>query len=647
MTEQEAKDKVKEFFDSLTPEQLTDLKSDFKKGVDDFIKKNIDKLNELKAKKLEYEEVKKTLIQPFGSPYNPAIYAKKDEAGKEIYKLEKLIQRQENVVKAIENGGAIINVTDENGFVYESVPDFRKVDTSEFNFEEETILSLPIPKYVPEIDVDLFERKGFVFDSIRVTEDSYLISINGYREKKEEKEKNSFVIVTLDQLVLIIDYYYTKLKAEKQAEADRKTKRSEEYYDSLSEEQRKRYVFQRGFYHSLPVSVKKKITEADYEKLDLQQREALYKPFKRYGAKRLTAKLSEDYMWTSFHKMYEDFINKEATLIEKKVDGREKKYANPIVFKYWEDFREMVNFKIKDIKIQREDYSETYKQAIETSFGESNVDNALKDKLGILIKRQNGDKIKPFETSQIEDGWVEIQKVFGNLKENALKYNLKISHSGDKLIFASKALGVFISKMGTIAVSNKLGEIDFKSTFAHESAHFIDFLIGELNGKRWATDDYESLAGKIAFTFRNSMNRSKAQQSDYINATKECFARCFQQYFGVKTGNMLTKNVEKIISEQPISFYEHPDFVNEANFSNKIVPMVEQFLKENLIVFETTIDVKGVNEPVNIVESKVTDEQQEWIEALDSLNLLLNEGGTDSEIAEWKEGIESLNILLK
>lgn len=646
MTEQEAKKKAEEFLNSLSPEQFSELQDEFKKGFDNLIQSNIDKLNELKAKKSEYEEIKKTLIQPW-NPYNPAIYAKKDEAGKEIYKLERLIQRQENVVKSLENGGSIISVTDEHGFVYESIPDFRKVDTSEFNFEEETILSLPVPKYVPVIDISVFETKGFVFDSIRVTEDSYLISINGYREKKEEKEKNSFVVVTLDQLVLIIDYYFTKLKAEKQAEADRKTKRAEEYYDSLSEEQRKRYVFQIGFYKSLPVAVKKKISEADYEKLNLQEREALYKPFKRYGAKRLTAKLSEDYMWTSFHRMYEDFINKEATLIEKVVDGRKKTYANPIVSKYWADFREMVNFKIKDIKIQREDYSESYKQAIETSFGESNVDAVLKDKLGILIKRQNGEKIKINESSQIENAWLDIQKVYGNLKENALKYNLKISHSADKLIFASKALGVFVPKMGTIAVSNKLGDIDFKSTFAHESAHFIDYFIGELNGKRWATDDYEALAGKIAFTFRNSMNRNKKEQSDYINATKECFARCFQQYFAVKTGNLITKNVEKVISEEPISFYKHPNFVNEETFNNVIVPMIEQFLKENLIVFETTIDANEVNDPVQIVESNVFDEKQEWLEALDSLNLLLNEGGTDAEIAEWKEGIESLNILLK
>jgi hypothetical protein len=41
---------------------------------------------------------------------------------------------------------------------------------------------------------------------------------------------------------------------------------------------------------------------------------------------------------------------------------------------------------------------------------------------------------------------------------------------------------------------------------AHEIAHFIDNRLGIKNGKRWETDNYESTAGIIAFTFRNSMN---------------------------------------------------------------------------------------------------------------------------------------------
>jgi hypothetical protein len=650
MTEQEAKDKVKEFFDSLTPEQLNELKSDFKKGFDDLLKIKIDELNSLKTKREDLINQKNELSEQGKTSYNYEFFDKKNKINDEIRILDLEIKNQENVVKSLENGGSIIEITDQYNHIYNNIPDYRKIDTNEFNFDEDTILSIPVPKYVPEIDEDRFKAKSFIFDTIRVTEDSYLISINGYREAEKDKYKNLFVVVTLDQLVLIIDYYFTKLRALNQADADSKNKRAEEYYDSLSEDVRKRYVLQKGFYHSLPATVKKKISEAEFEKLDLQGREALYKPYKRYGVKRLVSSIEDDKLPTSFHKMYEHFINKDAILIKKLNHlGREKEYANPIVWKYWSDFREMINFKIKDIKIQREDYSETYKQAIETSFGESNVDTILKEKLGILVKRQNGEKIKPFEISQIENGWIEIQKVYGNLKENALKYNLKISHSGDKLIFASKALGVFIPQMGTIGVSHKLGEIDFKSTFAHESAHFIDFLIGELNGKRWATDNYESLAGKIAFTFRNSMNKSKSEQTDYINSTKECFARCFQQYFGVMTGNLITSNVDKYFSDKPVTFYEHPNFVNESNF-NTIKPLVEEFLKENLVVFETTIDANGVNDLPKIVETKETEtskENNEILEAIETFEKLKAEiGGSESELKEWNEAIETFKMLI-
>jgi hypothetical protein len=383
-------------------------------------------------------------------------------------------------------------------------------------------------------------------------------------------------------------------------------------------------MFQRGIYESLSAANKKKISKEDFEALDLEGREKYYLPIKTYGVKRIVSKLGEGEMWVSFHNMYEDLIDKTKTIINQKG----KLYADPTVIKYWRDFVEMINYKLKDIKIQREDYSDTYKQAIETSFGESNVDTVLKEKYGILVKRQNGDKIKPVEIDLIQKSWIEIQKVYGNLKAEALKNNLKISHSGEKLMFAMKALGVYIPQMGTIGVSNKLGEIDFKSTFSHETAHFIDNFIGKLNGKRWATDDYESLAGKIAFTFRNSMNKSKSDQTDYINATKECFARAMQQYFGMKTEgeDAITKNVDNKIAPEGIEIWKHPNFVNKFTFKDEVEPLIEQFLKENLDVFETTVDLDGTNDLAPITEDESEVESTiEDIVASDDLGLLDDE----------------------
>jgi hypothetical protein len=69
----------------------------------------------------------------------------------------------------------------------------------------------------------------------------------------------------------------------------------------------------------LPAAVKKKISQADYEALDLEGKEKLYKPFQRASVKRITSRLDEDHMWGSFHDMYERFIDKNATYPKKKI----------------------------------------------------------------------------------------------------------------------------------------------------------------------------------------------------------------------------------------------------------------------------------------------------------------------------------------
>ena len=649
INKKEIEKQIKEYFDSLSPEQLTSIQDEFVQTIDKIKNESVEKLQSLKEEKERIEIERKSLGSDYGN------WDKKNELLITINSLKNSILHQENVVKVLENKGLICNITDQDGYEYKDIPDFRKVDTTEFNFDEKTVLIEPIPKYVPFIDEEKFRIHSYVFDAIRVTEDSYLVCVGTYSRK--QKENNSFFIVTLDQLVLIIDYYTSKAKAKNIEEAEMYNQRAKERYFAMPESEKRRYMFQRNIYSNLSVANKKKISREDFEALDLEGREKYYLPITRHNAKRITSKLGENQMWISFHVMYEDFIDKTKSLLDK--EGKPNpngRYADPVVMKYWKDFAEMINYKLKDIKIQREDYSETYKQAIETSFGESNVDPILKEQYGILVKRQNGDKIKPIEIELIRDSWVKIQKVYGNIKAEALKNNLKISHSGEKLMFAMKALGVYIPQMGTIGVSNKLGEVDFRSTFSHEVAHFIDNFIGKLNGKRWATDDYESLAGKIAFTFRNSMNKPKSSQTDYINATKECFARALQQYFGMKTEgeDVLTMNVDSKISTTGIEINKHPNFVNKFTFKSEIEPLIEQFLKENLDVFETTVDLDGTNDlaPITEEEKEVQFEQQEeqQEESIDDLILgleVLLKYSSESEQEEIKNTIEGLKILLK
>jgi hypothetical protein len=83
------------------------------------------------------------------------------------------------------------------------------------------------------------------------------------------------------------------------------------------------------------------------------------------------------------------------------------------------------------------------------------------------------------------------------------------------------------------------------------------------------------------------------------------------------------------------------EFESKKNSKVKVEVDAVKDKKSEVVTFIK--DDKKVDE----VKAEVTPEIQEWKEALDSLNILLELGGTDSEIAEWKEGKESLEILLK
>lgn len=588
---------AKEFLGSLSDKQLSDIKSAFNEAVNTLIHREQEKLDKIQQdlsdiKKQERELWDKQKDMEY-SPEKTEIMNKRMALYSLIKIREFQIIHQINIVTAISNGGSIAQITDQFDNIHTSIPDFRNLKTENILFDEENILIIPKPEYIPVINEKIFESKGYIFDAIRISNDSYILSANEYKEgysaEVTAEYMQPFILVTLDQLVLSMDYYYKKAKALAIQDAKEKTLRQEQYYDSLPAEKREKHFAQKDFYTTLPVNIKKKITQSEWEALDLSEKEKLFKPFKKYGSKRLVSKLEDNQMWVSFHDLYQRFVNKNAwpvnkdgeLLVGKKAHGYNT-FGNPETFKYWYWFQDMMNFKIKDIEIHRQDLSEIRKEAIETSFGERNTDITLKQEYGILVKRQSGEKINPAEIEQIREAWIDIQKAFGGLKDIADKINLKISHTANKHIFASKAIGVFIADMGTIGVSSRYGDVQFKLTLAHESGHMIDSYIGGLHGKRYATDDYEGSAGVLAFAFRNNMNKPKGEQSKYVNSTKECFARAFEQYYGMTIlgeGALLSHSYKELDRTEPI--YKTDDFVNKEKFETIIKPLVEKFLEEN------------------------------------------------------------------
>ena len=653
---------MKELKDILTEEELelaTKMAKEFaEKVLLDFSNQKEALATEIK----KIEEEREVLDNEYKSisDYNQreVIRKKRSDLFFEVNKKQIEIKNIDNQLKAIANGGTIIEFEDKVGKVYKGVPDFRNVKTDKIIFDPETILVEPAPAYVPQIDEEKFERRGAVLDAIRYTTDTYVVAYGSYEYKSNEVQSKVF-LVTLDQLVLINFYYLTKLKATYKKEAERKTEKSKEYYFSLPLERRERHYAQRGFYRSISKTLQKKYTEQEWDSLPLSEKEKLSPAYKIYGSEKVKSKLDSNEMYTSFHDMYNVFINPEHLRYSSDKTTRLsigqtafRAYAHPSVSIYWRKFREMMEYKFKDIEFQREEMSENYKTAIETSFGESNTENYLYADYGVLVKRQNGDKINASETEQIEQGLIEISKVFGNLKDEFIQNNMKISHTGKKLVFAQKAVGVYIPSMGTIAVSDKYGEIQFNSTFAHELAHFIDNKLGQKNGKRWETDNFESTAGVIAFTFRNNLNKPKEQQTDYINATKECFARAMQQYFVMQQYGDDVEivygygafNVPEKISNQEV-------FVKAEIFNEKIKPLIEQFLQENKDFFSAELQMKKVVEEVKETTAEIVPaienkevEPNELQEAIETLKMLL-ETLPDDEKQEVEEALEILEML--
>ena len=610
----EAEKIAKAFVASLSTQDLQSLTEEVKKVMTQSIieaEKELDKLASEKAK-LEDERnelYKKEKELPWGDEKRAA-FERRNEISKELLALNIKIRTQDNVIKALKNGGDLVSFTDKKGFNHTGVPSFVKINSDLISFEEDKILTDAVPPYIPVISEEEFKLKGYVFDAIRIAPDLYLLAVNGYDEDQESGKDKGYVLVTLDQLALINDYYFTKEKALLQKQANESNKRLEATYNALSRERRESFINQKNFYHSTPASVKKKYTQAEFEALSLEEKEALYKPIKRTGVKRLTSKLRDNQMWKSFHHMYERFVDPEAkevktsqlqTWVDKgfiTAEAAERTKArtsantvwgHPEVFAYWKAFRDMMEWKIKDIQVQRVEMSEVRKIALETSFGESNTNDQLKEKYGILVKRQDGSKILPAQIEQIRVSWEKINKTYGDLVKNAKDVNLKISHTGVKYVFASKAAGMFLPDMKTIAVSNKFGDNQFESIMAHEVGHFIDYSIGKLSGKRHISDDFESSAGLVARALRDNMNTPS--DSDYINSTSECFARAMEQYFATEN---FGEDASLVYSYTPLdavrTYHSENNYVSKEAYSNKLKPLIKKFLADNESFFKYTVE---------------------------------------------------------
>jgi hypothetical protein len=310
--------------------------------------------------------------------------------------------------------------------------------------------------------------------------------------------------------------------------------------------------------------------------------------------------------------MYDKFVD--STYMKEKYqkepfwgkEGRTWYYRSAIdpCAKEYKEIRELLEWRRADLQTQREENDASYDKALETSYGDTNLNHDLLESHGVKVKLQNGKDVKANHLEQIKDSLSKVYESFGDRSNMAKEFGLKISHSGEKLMFARKAMGLYVPSMKAIGVSDKhKGQFGF--TLGHEFAHFIDNKVGKIQGRHYASDNHYSTAGKIASSFRKLMNEKT--DSAYTNRTCECFARALEQYHAIKT-----EGHDAVTDTKGTKYYEAGNHVNQVNFETHIKPLIEQFFQENDHLMKSAVDdldIIEVDGAFELIKSAFDNEQ--------------------------------------
>lgn len=210
----------------------------------------------------------------------------------------------------------------------------------------------------------------------------------------------------------------------------------------------------------------------------------------------------------------------------------------------------------------------------ETAYGDSKTKNALYEQYGVLVKRQNGNIITQKEIQELQEVLQYVYSVFGNLRDLAKEFALKVSHSGKRQMHAMNFSGVFIDIQNAIGISFAGGIRRAKTVAIHEFSHLIDYLKGTTLDAHYASDIEGSLENTIARMYRNLTNAQASFYSDYMIRTCECFARAMEQYAELTTGYAP--------DEEDTTRRTHT--LNEERtekFVAEILPLIETLIEEN------------------------------------------------------------------
>lgn len=469
----------------------------------------------------------------------------------------------------------------QQGEINQTVPDYTAVIPVKVTLaNRKTILDTPRPSYIPPVDMDWFARCSGRLEGVKLGEDRYLICTDrprgqrmGYYETGAEGKR--YALVNLAALVATQDFCSKRQKAlEDQALAtglkvgdmtgkvmrwmldnpmagipspEGLSDKAEEFMPGLPEAKRAEVI---------RLAAKEL---ADFKR-GVGPRGATPDAYLAWVKEGLTKRLKKGRLVTiGSNKM----THSHAGLLREAFPER-KTATWPMFHEYLDDLRQAAS----DMEIQMEETVSSYAKGKETSYGRKGAQDDLFESHGVLVKRQNGDEIAPFEVEEVKKALDDVYSVIGDRSSLAKRTKLLISHAGIVNQHASKAIGMYVPSRTAIGVTWAHGDHQAGFTLAHEFAHFMDNQLGIMSGRNhYASDDRTGLENRIATVFRKHMKEK--QDSAYQNRTCECFARAMEQYFATATG--ADKAYQAVVNTGG----NHP---TQEVFAQRVQPLIEEFL---------------------------------------------------------------------
>jgi len=418
-----------------------------------------------------------------------------------------------------------------------------------------TILAEDFPSYLPPIHIR--RHASYDIPAYKVTDNEYLLRESDVLHKNEQGNLQSPRIyrVSLDVYAALIQYH---LEFDRAAFAAVAKRNEEERCNALNEANKEYKVVLERTIPELASRIDINALPATFTNRNISTEN---KP-SRVSLRSTKSKRMN-------HEPY-FFINERAI-------KQGKKLTKAQIFGMHRECIENVNQKILDMELQKADWESSWTKGRETAYGNGNLDESLYKEYGVRVKRQNGNSISKSEISELQMALDDVYTLYGNVTDVVRKYDLKISHAGNKRMHALKYVGLFSSYFNAIGISFASGQQEASLTAIHEYAHFLDHISGKEYNAWHASDIPGTLENTIAVQFRNHMNEAKG---DYWKRTSECFARALEEYAHIK---MLREQngIDSISFESIKKINEKVSKAGSVSylvFQNKIEPLVASLL---------------------------------------------------------------------